>query len=818
MHCTGSIDTRYQDPYRYIAARQLGFFDPKRDNESKFCTCLGCMRSSSLLSVLDWLCCVTEPRHAGNQFEPQEGAAGGFTHLDDKSSTPTRLKFLDSVIHLLGLSSAACRDASKNAANCYEQCAHRKVEMKSHIYSRAQNLLRRDNRPDSDTKSDEKEFVYYNDGVTAISKSVSIGTNSLKNIQRCNQSALRHFSDEDTWPVFYQQCALANDSVACQDSCWGIFTNLEMCANMLYSVGKITGLPSTIANEAENLNSEFLELLKREEVEAELSHGAPAEEGDLRAILKADILKAAQKVHDLFTRTELQNEACLLFEALKNTIPNLTFGHLKECFTSGVQTNIARETVIAKLKGDFRVIDKRIVDLKAVLNDCEEDVLKKSKKSPKIFKLRAKIKEMKSKMEEGQNDSGFKDDNEPISSEGVSVGMRQMKFERVTSEVWPQVLSFDQPSLEQQLEDLEQRELKNSPEVTKLKDKIAKEREALRDNRKKQNDYKEVAEFQDKLLMWVEKKDANSKMDETSFFDFLLEEEKRLREREHARAAERQVFLLALHLTDCKWCRALHKSQQQQTSENNDEDDLEEVADQKASGISAIIKNFRDEYLRKRPATVLSPRHREDRNTKLGSLLEAMKWLDRLRIDFFELDPEGKKPLHVKPNPMVTAVVIKVKKSLLQSGTSNIEIRSAERGMHRASSAAGTHESSPVSESRHKTPVFRTVFAIQFNSILVFTELPIIASQVFKRPVNSLKHLVNSNDSRGREHLYLRIDLTDYHTRPQVDFRLAFFLLCLLVLPVCLALPCSCCLLCLHWCFSFFVQIVCSASLLDLLD
>ena len=374
-----------------------------------------------------------------------------------------------------------------------------------------------------------------------------------------------------------------------------------------------------------------------------------------------------------------------------------------------MQTNIPRETVIAKLKSDFRVIDKRIVDLKAVLNDCREDVLEKSK-------LRAKIKEMKSKMEEDQNDSGLKDNNEPISSEGVSVGMRQIKFERATSEVWPQVLNFDQSSLEQQLRDLENKELKNSPRVTKLEDKIAKERAALRGNRKKQNDYEEVAEFQDKLLLWVEKKDANSKMDETSFFNFLLEEEKQLREQEHARAAERQVFF-AHHMTDCKWCRALHKSQQLQTSENNDEDDLEEVAVHKASRFSAIIKNFRGEYLRKRSATVLSPRHREDKNTKLRSLLEAMKWLDRLRIDFFELDPEGKTPLRVKPNPMVTAVVIKVKKSLLQSGTSNIRISSAERGMHRASGVAGTHESSPVSESRPNEPVFTPVFAIQFNSI-----------------------------------------------------------------------------------------------------
>ena len=100
-------------------------------------------RSGALLGVLDWFCCMTEPRHANAIGDPARQLETDSVRYRNVTVGTNYISLLENVVNLLGLSSAACRDAAKSAAQCYEQCAHRKQQMKTYVDARLMGLLNR---------------------------------------------------------------------------------------------------------------------------------------------------------------------------------------------------------------------------------------------------------------------------------------------------------------------------------------------------------------------------------------------------------------------------------------------------------------------------------------------------------------------------------------------------------------------------------------------------------------------------------------------------------------------------------------------------
>ena len=88
---------------------------------------------------------MTEPRHANAIGDParQPETDSDAVRFRNVIVGTNYISLLENVVNLLGLSSAACRDAAKSAAQCYEQCAHRKQQMKTYVDARLMGLLNR---------------------------------------------------------------------------------------------------------------------------------------------------------------------------------------------------------------------------------------------------------------------------------------------------------------------------------------------------------------------------------------------------------------------------------------------------------------------------------------------------------------------------------------------------------------------------------------------------------------------------------------------------------------------------------------------------
>ena len=153
-------------------------------------------------------------------------------------------------------------------------------------------------RSDADTNELGKEFVYYQDGVFEMIKNTNTGSVQAPCVLT-KQHALRYFSGPGTWPVF---CQLMDSHCA-----WGIYTNLEMCINILYSIEKISQLSKAIKVKVCGIREKFETILEEMHTDPDIElHRSPTGLGD-QAVGDAQVAVADQ-VFDLHEEIRWKSE------------------------------------------------------------------------------------------------------------------------------------------------------------------------------------------------------------------------------------------------------------------------------------------------------------------------------------------------------------------------------------------------------------------------------------------------------------------------------------------------------------------------------